>query len=195
MDLFREVRWRPEIGDPSFMGWFTVAAYAVAAVLALRAWKLRRESVWLFVSLGMAVLCVNKQLDLQSLFTAIGRVVAWHGGWFEQRRDYQKWIVLGVIVAAGAAGVWSAWRYQAFWRKHLLLTAGGLFLATFIVVRAVSFHHVDVFLNSAVGGMRMNWLLELGGIFLIGLAAVLEGRGLHSIVSPTTSSGSTSSRS
>ncbi len=176
MNFFKEVRWEPTIGDPSIMGWLTVAAYAVTAILAARVWIMQREKIWLLVSLGMAVLCVNKQLDLQSLFTAIGRVVAWHGGWFEERRSYQIWIVLGVILVCGICGAWSLWRYHSFWRKHLLLATGGLFLGTFIVVRAVSFHHVDVFLNSAMAGIRMNWLLELGGIFLIALATVTESR-------------------
>ncbi len=176
MNFFQEVRWQPTIGDPSLMGWLTVAAYAIAALLAVRVWVLRREKIWLLVALGMGALCVNKQLDLQSLFTAIGRVIAWHGGWFEQRRSYQVWIVLGVISVAGVLAVWSVWRYQTFWRKHLLLAGGGVFLGTFIVVRAVSFHHVDVFLNSAMAGMRMNLVLELGGIFLIALATILEGR-------------------
>lgn len=174
MNFLKEIRWEPTIGDPTFMGWFTVAAYAVATILAARVWILKREKVWLLVALGMAALCVNKQLDLQSLLTAVGRVIAWHEGWFEQRRAYQKWIVLGLLVVSGILGAWSVWRFNAFWRSHRLLAAGGFFLMTFIAVRAVSFHHVDVFLNSAVGGMRMNWILELGGISLTGLAAVRE---------------------
>ena len=176
MNFLKEIRWEPTIGDPTFMGWFTVAAYAVAAILAARVWILKREKVWLFVTLGMAGLCVNKQLDLQTLVTAIGRVIAWHEGWIEQRRVYQKWIVLGLLAVSGILGAWSVWRFNDFWRSHLLLAAGGLFLVTFIAVRAVSFHHVDVFLNSAVGGMRMNWVIELSGILLVGLAAVREAK-------------------
>ena len=86
MDFFSELSWRPTIGDPSFMGWFTVAAYGIGAALAaLAGWKLagsndrihRREKwVWLAVAVVMAFLCVNKQLDLQSLLTDIGRVLS-----------------------------------------------------------------------------------------------------------------------
>ena len=177
MNFLKEIRWEPTIGDPTFMGWFTVASYAVAALLAARVWLRKREKIWLLVTIGMAGLCVNKQLDLQSLITAIGRVIAWHEGWFEQRRAYQKWIVLGVMLFFAVVGAWSVWRFNAFWRSHLLLAAGGLFLVTFIAVRAISFHHVDVFLNSGLGGMRVNWILELSGIFLVGLAAVREAAG------------------
>lgn len=174
MNFIREINWRPTIGDPSFMGWFTVFAYAVAAVLAARVWQRDREKIWLWVTIGMTALCINKQLDLQSLLTAIGRVLAWHEGWFEQRREFQKWFILGALAIAGLIGTGVLWRFHAFWLKHKLLFAGGLFLLTFIAVRAVSFHHVDVFLNSSLVGMRMNCVLELTGISLVGLATVRE---------------------
>ena len=174
MNFLNELRWRPEIGDPSLMGWFTVAAYAVAAILAGWVWLRRKEKIWGIVALAMAGLCVNKQLDLQSLFTDIGRVAAYHGGWFEQRRLYQKRFVIGLVAGAGIFGTWFIWRYNAFWVRHKLLTVGGFFLLTFIVVRAISFHHFDSFLKDEVLGVRMNWALELIGISLIGLAAVRE---------------------
>lgn len=80
MNLLHEIQWRPTIGDPTFMGWFTVAMYAVAMVLAARVWWIKKKRAWLFVAIVMAGLCVNKQFDLQSLFTDIGRVIAWHQG-------------------------------------------------------------------------------------------------------------------
>ena len=43
MQILDEFRWKPEIGDPTFMGWFTVVAYAVAALLAVRVWYRQRD--------------------------------------------------------------------------------------------------------------------------------------------------------
>ncbi len=174
MELLRELRWRPEIGDPTFMGWFTVAAYAFTALLALRVWFRQRDRLWVFVALGMLALCVNKQLDLQSLFTDIGRVVSHHSGWYDDRRTVQKWFVLGVAGSAVILGGWFVWHRYAFWRRHRLLSSGLFFLLTFIVVRAISFHHFDVFLKNERLGVRMNWVLELGGISMFALAALLE---------------------
>jgi hypothetical protein len=57
-----------------------------------------------------------------------------------------------------------------------LLVSGLFLLLTFIVVRAISFHHVDEFIKVRVAGVRMNWLLELSGILLVMLAAVSELR-------------------
>lgn len=181
MDLLLKIKWRPEIGDPTFMGWFTVAAYLVGAVLAWRAWVSSapgaRNKVWPCVAVLMALLCLNKQFDLQSLLTDIGRQLADLGGWYGHRRKVQKWFVLGILAGSAIFGSWSAWRYRLFLAGHKLLAFGLLFLLTFIVIRAISFHHFDVFLKERVAGVRWNWLLELGGIALVALAALKE-RGL-----------------
>ena len=174
MSILHEFRWRPTIGDPTFMGWFTVAMYAVAALLALRVWHRNGDKIWIVVALVMAALCVNKQMDLQSLFTDIGRVASRHMGWYKDRREFQKWFIFGIVAVAGMSGTWFLWHHHAFWLRHKLLSAGGFFLGTFIVVRAISFHHFDVFLKNAHFGVKMNWVLELGGIFLVTLAALRE---------------------
>jgi len=167
-----DINWRPTIGDPTFVGWFTVAAYAGGAGLA--AWaaltsgrvgidqksERQRRRIWLAVAGLMMCLCINKQLDLQSLFTDIGRLIARHQGWYEKRRGFQEIFVLGVIVGAGVFGWWFVSRCHEFWRRHKLLTTGLIFLLTFIVVRAISFHHVDMFIHSSVFGFKMNWGLS-----------------------------------
>ncbi len=174
MDYLQEIRWRPALGDPSFMGLFTVLAYGIGTILAARVWWLKKDHIWLAVALGMAALCLNKQLDLQSLFTDIGRVAASHEGWYEQRREYQKWFVLGMIGGTGLFSTWFIWRFNAFWLRHKLLSAGVAFLIAFIIVRAISFHHFDTFLKIKLYGVKMNWALELGGILLVSLAAIRE---------------------
>ena len=167
------------------MGWFTVWAYGLAAVLA--AWaakKTRRDcvveggpkvrTVWIGVSILLAFLCLNKQLDLQSLLTDIGRVISRSQGWYDERREFQRWFVLGILAVSGILAVWFICRFRFFWVSHGLLVTGLFFLLTFIVVRAVSFHHIDQFLKIRPAGIKMNWLLELTGIFLVALAAARE---------------------
>jgi hypothetical protein len=175
MDLLLKIRWRPVIGDPSPMGWFTVAAYALAAFLAWRAWSTNRDRVWLGVTVLMALLCLNKQFDLQSLFTDLGREFARLFGQYEHRRGFQKFFIVAVLGIVAVFGPLFAWKYRAFLASHKLLAAGLVFLLTFIVVRAISFHHMDVFLKkSRMGGVKMNWILELTGIGLVALAAWRE---------------------
>ena len=47
-----------------------------------------------------------------------------------------------------------------------------LFILGFVVIRAASFHHVDAFLAARLGGIKWNWILELGGIAVVAAAAV-----------------------
>lgn len=182
-------RWHPGIGDPTVMGWVTVLAYALAALFCQRAFvasrygaeKLRSISAdesrnqrqlawfWLAACLLMVLLGVNKQLDLQTLFTEIGRDLSQAQGWYEQRRKYQALFIvtIGLIGAGAACGAAFVLRRVA--RRIVLALSGLSALVVFIVVRAASFHHVDILLRS--GPIRLNWVLELGGIGLVALAA------------------------
>jgi hypothetical protein len=182
-EFVSQIRWRPQIGDPSFMGWLTVAAYGATAALCLRAAirqtvaadtrearRLRR--IWLGVAGLMLFLCVNKQFDLQSLVTDVGRALAARGGWYDQRRTVQRWFVFAAAAAGALTLAWMAWRIRFILRERIVLLLGLCSLLTFIVIRAASFHHVDVFLRSRIFGLRVNWILELGGIALIACDAV-----------------------
>ncbi len=180
-DVLAQVRWQPRIGDPSVMGWLTVAAYAGATILCgLAAWRAtavdpspaarRRRVVWAVVAVLMAILCVNKQLDLQSLLTEVGRVLARSQGWYAERHLVQR-AFIGAVALAGAAFVLLAWRVRRTVPRGTLLVTGLGLLCTFILVRAASFHHVDVFIHSTVLGLRMNWVLELTAIGLVAASA------------------------
>jgi len=182
-EFLSQIRWRPQIGDPSFMGWLTVVAYGAAAVLCFLAalhhpvaidtgQVRRRHRMWFAIAVLMVFLCINKQLDLQSLFTDVGRVLATREGWYEQRRTVQRWFVLAVATAGILALVTIAWKLRSILRERKLLLLGLSSLLTFIIIRAASFHHVDVFLGSQILGIRVNWILELGGISLIALSAL-----------------------
>lgn len=167
------------------MGWFTVWSYGLAALLAAWTAKMtsrdrvaeggpRARTLWIGIAILLALLCINKQLDLQSLLTDIGRVISKSQGWYGERREFQRWFVLGTLAVAGLFGIWFVCKYRLFWLNHRLLVSGLFFLLSFIVVRAISFHHVDQLLGTRLAGIKLNWLLELSGIFLVALAAGRE---------------------
>jgi hypothetical protein len=173
-------QWRPTIGDPDFMGWFTVGSYFVCAILSLiaafgnRIADRRAASFWRMVGVLMILLGINKQLDLQSLFTEMGRQIARAQGWMDQRQIVQLWF----IVAFGTAALASFFLFvrikrDLFGRFKLAFT-GLFFLLSFIVIRAAGFHHFDVMLGFRLFGAKMNWLLELTGIYLIFIAGLQE---------------------
>lgn len=168
-------RWQAGIGDPTLVGWVTVVAYFAAALLSARC--ARRAAVplefrfWLVLALSLVLLGINKQLDIQSLFTQTARDLAFAQGWYEKRRLYQA-AFIGFLIAAGVASsallIWVARRLSF---STQLAAAGLIFLAVFIVIRGASFHHVDELLGSTVEGVRFNWIFELGPLLVISLAA------------------------
>jgi hypothetical protein len=176
--------WSPGIGDAHVMGWVTVAVYVAASAACVSAARLvgadpdasRRERLFWWVSAGMLLLlAVNKQLDLQSLLTSIARCMAVEQGWYDMRRDVQLWFVETVAVLGAVALAAAALYFRKTFRRTGLAVLGLAFVATFVVVRAASFHHVDLLIDREVFGLRLNWILELSGPCLILWAAVRSG--------------------
>jgi hypothetical protein len=180
-------RWRPGIGDPTVMGWVTVAAYLVAAIACQRAagrepqpdgsQRTRPAAFWLVLAGLMVALGINKQLDLQSLVTQIGRDAFKSLDMYPQRRPFQVGFILAVAlvcVAAWAAFLWAA-RHRL--RRRWPAVLGMLFILGFVLIRASSFHNVDLFLGARLGGLKWNWILELGGIAVVALAALRAASG------------------
>jgi hypothetical protein len=52
-----------------------------------------------------------------------------------------------------------------------------MFVLGFVIIRAASFHHVDALLAARLGGMKWNWILELGGIAAVAAGAYRVPRG------------------
>lgn len=183
-------RWHLGIGDPTAVGWVTVAAYFATAILAFRAYaaanrsanellpaepeqaRAQRQlaSLWQLVLFVMLLLGINKQLDLQTLFTELMRDLFRGLDLYEQRRTYQ----LAFIVAIGCGGTVAlaglTYRFWGVLRRALGAVIGLGVVVTFVVVRAASFHHVDLLLRS--GPLPLNVVLELGGIGVLAYSAL-----------------------
>jgi len=173
-------RWRPTIGDPSFMGWFTVGSYFACAIVALIAVLINQMGgrrscfFWSMMCLLMVLLGINKQLDLQSLFTEVGRQIARAQGWMDQRRIVQFWFIVAFGTTVLAVFLLFAIIMRDLFRRFMLAFIGLFFLLGFIVIRAANFHHFDAMLGSKFFGAKMNWVLELTGIYLILVAGFKE---------------------
>jgi hypothetical protein len=172
-----EARWTPGIGDPSIFGWFTVVAYFVAALLCYRADRLREERrIWWSIAVLLVALGINKQLDLQSWFTQVGRDMARVEGWY----DYRGYVQTLFIVAMAIGGLFCARRLYQVAQRHSNCVRVGLnglaLLLAFIVIRAASFHHFDQLIGTSILGFRFNWIFELGGIAVIAAAALCARR-------------------
>ena len=172
--------WRPTIGDPSFMGWFTVVSYFACAIVSLSAAIKCKKSdrgaflFWNAISTLMFLLGVNKQLDLQSLLTEIGRQIARYQGWMDQRRIIQFWFIVILVIAVVLSFLIFVIVMRDLFRRFKFAFIGLFVLMSFIMIRAISFHHVDEILRSRIFDVKINWALELTGIYAIFIAGMID---------------------
>ena len=139
----------------------------------------RMSALWKAIAIGLLFLGINKQLDLQTALTEIGRLVAAKQGWYERRQRVQIDFIIGVVLV----GVWLICSVLLLAGRNLprlgVALVGIVFLCCFVAIRASSFHHVDVLLGTYLGGLKINWIMELGGIALVGVGAYGERRTLR----------------
>ena len=175
--------WKPGIGDPTVMGWVTVVGYFVAAALLLYKRRLAlslfpshwKQHRWLLLgfALLMIALGLNKQLDLQTFMTNVGREMAEAQGWYENRRVVQMILLAVLGVAMLGIGI-VVMRVRGMLRPHRLALVGMLFLLGFVGMRASSFFKVDRLLGFQFAGVKVNWVFELGGIGIIIASVVVS---------------------
>ncbi|MEM1354422.1 MAG: hypothetical protein AAGH88_06010 [Planctomycetota bacterium] len=178
----RDQRWAIGIGDPSVFGWATVAAYLLAALLCLLAWRHANAAypgharLRLFLgstTLLMLALAINKQLDLQTFITQTGKDLAKVQGWYDQRRAAQRSFVFGVAGAGALAMLLALFLLRGLLGRVGVIMLGLCVTLSFVVVRAASFHHVDHLIGMELVGVRVNVILELGGIMMVCLGALV----------------------
>lgn len=168
--------WVPSIGDPTIIAWLTVVTYFVVALICLKAALISKndkstKTFWNFITIFLIFLGINKQLDLQTLLTTTGRYLAHTHGWYQDRRFVQIAFIifLGSISITGLIYLFRKYKNTTIEIKFVLF--GCIILFAFILIRASSFHHMDIFIQIKVMGMKMNWILELGGLTVIGVSA------------------------
>jgi hypothetical protein len=175
-----EFDWSPGIGDPTIGGWLTVILYFLTMVSCWRTAdiiRLRERYIsserytWRAVSILFLALGINKQLDLQTALTELGRVLAYYQGWYGERQTVQVWFIVGVaITCITTAIILLIWARKSPAPTWLALLGTAAVLA-FVSIRAASFHHIDSLIGQRILGLTWNWVLEMGGISLVLVAS------------------------
>jgi hypothetical protein len=170
-----QFNWRPGIGDPTIAGWVTVVLYFIAVWSSWRTANLVARTgeghTWRAISVMFIGLGINKQLDLQSALTELGRVIAFQRGWYGERQTVQVWFIFGVAVVCSMIAIaWLIWTRHAPAPTWLALIGTTTVLA-FVLIRAASFHHIDKFIGDRILGLKWNWVLEMGGIVIVIIAS------------------------
>ncbi len=161
--------------DPTLLAWCITAAYFGAAGLTFAAVRTgsdsRDRAFWLACTALLILLGFNKQLDLQGYITAAGRVLAKREGWFAERRLLQGAFILALCTVAAAVLASLAIWLRRSTASVKVAALGIVLLFAFILWRAASFHHMDVWVTHEIAGMRSGWWLELAGIIIIASSA------------------------
>jgi len=171
VSLVHEFNWTPGIGDPTIGGWLTLVLYFLAVLSTWKTgssiWGRREVSLWRAITLLFVALGINKQLDLQTALTELGRVIAFNQGWYEQRQTVQVWFIVGVAVMCLILAVLLLLlAYDAPFPTWVALL-GVVVVLAFVLIRAASFHHIDRFIGERILGLKWNWVLEMGGISIV----------------------------
>jgi len=188
--------WQP-FNDPTPIGWIITISYALGAVVSYQAYQHEkrlsiaepgryRPKLWLAFSIALTAFALNKQLDLQILVTSVGRKVFFLIGLYARRRAFQAVFVVFVALAGLALAIGTAAYARRAGIRYLVPLLGLVYLICFVIIRAASFHHVDVLLGTRLTYMKVNAALELGGVALIG------GSALHRIIANRRAAGSSS---
>jgi hypothetical protein len=167
--------WPQAIGDPTPLGWGTAAAYLVAGWACWRAASHSARGAqtrglaawWGGFAVLMLVLGVNKELDLQAWLAAFGKSMAHEQGWYMHRRTVQTLFVSVCTLAAAGGLAWALYRARALLARLALPLAGLGLIAAYATLHVVSVHLWRV----PPGGAGPIWLLELGGVVLVGAGA------------------------
>jgi len=177
-----ERRLQPRSSEMAY-GWNQLARQAMESMGAVLRGDFHRRSkiedrgsdllptFWFALCGVMVFLGFNKQLDLQTCFTQVGRDMAHSEGWYESRRTVQLIFIVILVLLGLAIIAASYWYIHGAWRRYRLAFYGIVILVLFVIVRATSFHHIDIFLQSTFGGIAFNHILEVGGILFIAYCA------------------------
>ena len=144
--------WKPGIGDPTIGGWITVVLYFLAMISCWMTARsgIKERRIWIAISILFLGLGINKQLDLQSALTDIGRVIAFEQGWYGQRQFVQlDFIIFVAIVFVSAVITLIIWTRRAPLSTWFALL-GTILVVGFVLIRAASFHHIDRFIGTTM---------------------------------------------
>lgn len=174
--------WQLGFGDPTLAGWLITLSYLIAFGICIQVVsahnnifarkRSKQRLLWVIISLLMLFLALNKQLDLQTLLTDIGKSIFEKSALHEDRRKYQTLFVLSVasifVIAIFAIFI----ELLTVLKKHLLAIAGLGLIALFILYRAASIHHFADFFEYEILSFQFRDFVEISGIILIILNGV-----------------------
>ncbi len=129
---------------------------------------------WSVLTLLFVFLGVNKQLDLDGWFTETCRQFAINQGWYDMRWQIQEPMVVGITVIGVSLLALLLAITRSLLPRHILAFVGTLILVFFLILKALSFHHLDHLLEREIASVQLRTIIELSGIGCVGLCAAVN---------------------
>jgi predicted RNA-binding Zn-ribbon protein involved in translation (DUF1610 family) len=176
-----QIQWTLGVNDPTIIAWVIALLYLIAAVRCIYKAKASKQfggnyQFWLYLAAFLFLLGINKQLDLQSLLAELAQDSAKAHGWYAIRKPVQ----IAFIALLGVGMLITILSFRMFlastWHNYKITWLGIILLNLFILLRAMSFQHFDMFINRSVYGINFNELLEICAILLIILGTFLKSK-------------------
>ncbi len=160
------------VGDPTFAGWLIFCAYlAVVYRCYLQYIKAKTEFLdhhfWLVIGVFLLLLCINKQLDFQTVFEASMKDLAQSHGWYAQRRMMQTVFIAILSVSLLTVLIVLRSVLAKACRQHKAVCLGVFMLCLFVVWRAAAFNHLSFLNTQTYWGFNASSLLELSALCVI----------------------------
>lgn len=186
LQAIRESGWSPKFGDPTILGWITVLGYFLVFLICVKNMIVLKNNevvenrnkelvFFIFLTVAIFLLGLNKQLDLQSFITGVFRTIARNEGWYSERRFVQKEFIMWISLISVA----SFFTVLIWLRKSIVKLGVTLFglcaLIGFVLIRAASFHHVDVAFRYKIGDFKLYSVIELSALVIIFIGVLLSG--------------------
>jgi hypothetical protein len=111
---------------------------------------------------------MNRQFNLLSAVTGVGRIIFTRLDWMEYHRIFQSAIMI-MLFLGGLLILVRVYprRIRALPRARRYITIGAIYLVFFVVERSISLHQFDAVLSRTITGVYINRLAELAGIYWV----------------------------
>jgi hypothetical protein len=173
-----------QLSDLSAVGWIiTLLYFYCVGLIVFMLRRLRQRATnpdrrlylefWIIVAALYLFLGLNKQFDFQTILTATGRCVSRLEGWYDDRRKVQLTAVLAGVFVCTIAMFLMRWRFGPISHRLRLAFLGVGVSCLFIVLRAISFHHVDQVFSIKLADIKLHVLIETLGILLVSANAIM----------------------
>ena len=174
-----------DAGRLTALGWMLFVLYLTAAFLSFRAaavarsqssvvnrhWASERGRIWVWLGVILAMLGLNKPLDLQTRLIELGRQIAGKEHLLAYRAVLYALFFAGFMLAIIAMFSVILLRLRSgvgrFVRRFPMAVLGCALISAYIVIRAADIDHVDEMMGFDLERIPFLWLLEAGGLVLI----------------------------